>query len=107
MTNLKKKPTGRHAHYTAEFRAEAVRLLQTSGRSLSEIARDLGIAVSTLGKWVATHKEAELLAGPHLDTAKELARLRKENELLRQERDLLKNSRWLRPPVPGRNSLWY
>ena len=92
MTNLKKKPTGRHAHYTPEFRAEAVRLVQTSGRSLSEIARDLGIAVSTLGKWVAAHKEAELLSGPHMDTAKEMARLRRENELLRQERDLLKKA---------------
>ena len=32
------------------------------------------------------------VSGPHEDTAKELARLRKENELLRQERDLLKKA---------------
>jgi transposase len=32
------------------------------------------------------------LSGPHDDVGKELARLRKENELLRQERDLLKKA---------------
>ena len=58
MMNLKQKPTGGHANYTPEFRAEAVRLVRTSGRSLSEIARDLGIGVSTLGKGVAAYKEA-------------------------------------------------
>lgn len=33
-----------------------------------------------------------MLSGPHEDTAKELARLRKENEILRAERDLLKKA---------------
>lgn len=42
-------------HYIAAFRAEAVRFARTSGESLSEIARDLGIDVSTLGKFVAAH----------------------------------------------------
>jgi transposase len=32
------------------------------------------------------------LSGPHSDASKELARLRKENEILRQERDLLKKA---------------
>jgi len=40
-----------------------------------------------------------LLAGPHDDVQKELARLRRENELLRAERDLLKNDR-------GTGRLW-
>lgn len=55
MTNMK-KPAGRHAHYAAEFRSEAVSLAQTSGRPLSEIADGLSIAASTLGKWVEAHK---------------------------------------------------
>lgn len=54
------------------------------------IAEDLGVGLSTLGKWVSSTKEADLLSGPHEDTARELARLCKENEILRQERDLLK-----------------
>ena len=64
MTNPQKKPTGRHACYTVEFRAEAVRFVQTSGRSLSEIALDLGIAVSTLGKWVAALRKLSCWLAP-------------------------------------------
>jgi transposase len=38
--------------FTPEFRAEAVRLAQTSGRSRREIAADLGIGLSTLRNWI-------------------------------------------------------
>ncbi|WP_429925424.1 IS3 family transposase (plasmid) [Agrobacterium vitis] len=92
MTNTKKNSPGRHAKFTDAFKAEAVRLARTSGRPLRAISDDLGVGLSTLGKWVSAHKEADLLSGPHEDTAKELARLRKENEILRQERDLLKKA---------------
>jgi len=34
--------------YTHEFKLEAVRLVETSGKSMSQVARDLGIADSTL-----------------------------------------------------------
>jgi len=78
--------------YTKDFKREAVQLVQDSGRSLANIASDLGIGRSTLGKWKRQFTEEALLSGPHEDPAKELARLRKENELLRQERDLLKKA---------------
>jgi transposase len=78
---------------TPTFKAEAVRIVLTSGRTVGQVADDLGIGHSTLSKWVSAHKEADLLPrkffGPHADVSKELARLRKENEILRQERDLL------------------
>lgn len=92
MVNEKKKARGRHADVTAEFRAEAVRLVETSGRTVGAIAADLGVGKSTLTRWLTQHREADLLSGPHSDVAKELARLRKENEILRQERDLLKKA---------------
>ena len=76
------------------FRREAVRLLETSGRTIKSIADDLGIGVSSLGAWKRKMDRADLMAGPHEDVEKELARLRRENELLRAERDLLKK----RPP---------
>ena len=60
--------------FTDEFKREAVRLVRTSGRTIGQIADDLGIGHSTLGKWLSKHREAELLAGPHDDTAKGLAR---------------------------------
>jgi transposase-like protein len=71
--------------FTDEFKCEAVRL--TSGRSVERIANDLGIAKSTLSRWRSEHEQADLLEGPHEDVSKELARLRKENEILRQERE--------------------
>ena len=37
-----------------EYEAEAVRLVETSGRTQREIAEDLGIGLSTLRRWVAS-----------------------------------------------------
>jgi transposase len=37
-------------------------------------------------------EQVDLLEGLHEDTAKELARLRKKNEILRQEREILKKA---------------
>lgn len=78
--------------FTDDFQHEAVRLTETSGRTIAQVADDLGIGLSTLTRWKRRYREADLLSGPHEGTAKELARLRKENELLRQEHDLLKKA---------------
>lgn len=74
------------------FRKEAVRILASSGRTIKAVAEDLGVGTSSLGKWKRDLDRAELMAGPHEDVTKELARLRRENELLRAERDLLKKA---------------
>lgn len=74
--------------FTDEFKREAVRVLLTSDRTVSEIAADLGINRSTPGRWKSEQQEADLLAGPHDDMAMGLKRLKRENELLRQERDI-------------------
>ena len=78
--------------FTDDFKREAVRLTQTSGRTIFQVADDLGIGRSTLTRWKKQHRQADLLSGPHDDVEMELARLRRENELLRQERDLLKKA---------------
>ena len=78
--------------FSDDFKREAVRLTETSGRTIKQVADDLGIGLSTLARWKRQYYEADLLSGPHADVEKELARLRKENELLRQERDLLKKA---------------
>ena len=88
---VKKQDAGRRVT-DAAFRAEAVRILATSGRTVAQVADDLGIGRSSLSKWKAQLAEATLMAGPHDDVHKELARLRRENELLRIERDLLKKA---------------
>jgi len=78
--------------FTDEFKHEAVRLTETSGRTIAQVADNLGIGLSTLTRWKRRYREVDLLAGPHEDAARELARLRKENETLRQEREILKRA---------------
>ena len=78
--------------FAEDFKREAVRLTQTSGRTISQVAADIGLGLSTLTRWKRKYQEADLLSGPQDDVEKELARLRKENKLLREERDLLKNA---------------
>src|ERR1700731_868739 len=88
-------------HYTEEFRPEAVGLLASSGRPLSQIAQELGIASSRLRAW--RNRDEGVRAGspwrPNTqaaippagaDLAAENARLRRENERLHMEREVLK-----------------
>jgi transposase len=80
-------------HYPPEFKAEAVRLFRSSGRSFPEVAKELGISDESLRRWV---KQAEIDEGERdgLSTTEreELGRLRRENKVLKQERDFLKKA---------------
>jgi transposase len=95
QTESKTKPSPpgkKRVLHTDAFKREAVRLAASGGRTTTQIASDLGIGHSTLGKWKLQFERADLMSGPHDDLHKELARLRRENELLRAERDLLKKA---------------
>src|SRR5215213_7643000 len=81
--------------FTKEFEEEAVRLVQTSGRTQREIAGDLGIGLSTLVRWIGRSRDRQAVdpvAAAATDVTAELKRLRRENEILRQERDILKKA---------------
>ncbi len=81
--------------FTDEQKAEAVRLVQSSGRSANQVARDLDLSETALRRWV---KQADIDAGkgaPGALSSDELAefrRLRRENQRLRMERDFLKKA---------------
>jgi transposase len=81
--------------YTTEFKAEAVRLQRESGKSVAEAARDIGVAGSTLGKWIR-QAEIDEGGGPKgaltTDEREELVRLRREVRQVKQERDFLKKA---------------
>ncbi len=80
--------------YTAEFKREAVQLVQTSGKSIAQVARDLGISDTSIHQWrkdLAEHgPEAFPGSGHQTAIEEENRRLKRENEVLRQERDILK-----------------
>ncbi|GLV55912.1 transposase [Dictyobacter sp. S3.2.2.5] len=82
--------------YTKEFKLEAVHLVQTSNKPMIQIARDLGIADSTLHHWCKqlTEHGAQAFPGSGHQTPQEeeLRQLKRENDLLRQERDILKKA---------------
>lgn len=79
--------------YTQEFRDEAVRVTVTSGKSVAQVARDLGIKVATLHEWRRHARyEHHLPVADNETSEQQLKRLQKENELLRQERDILKKA---------------
>ncbi len=82
--------------FTTDFKLEAVRLAQTSGKSVSQVARDLGIADSTLFQWCKqlTEKGPEAFPDSGHQTAleEENRRLKRELEQMRQERDILKKT---------------
>jgi transposase len=79
--------------YPPEFRAEAVRLVRASGRSIPQVASELGVAIQSLRGWV---KQSEIDASERegLSSAEreELGRLRRENARLREEREILKKA---------------
>ena len=78
----------RRRKFTKEFKREAVRLLRTSGKNQTQVARELGVATSVLGTWMAM-VEAEEKTGLTPEELEELKRLRKENARLQMEVEIL------------------
>ncbi|MET0936626.1 MAG: transposase [Luteibacter sp.] len=86
-----------HQSFTPEFKREAVRLMDHSGRPAAEIALELGIRRNQLYKWKAQLERAGDKAFPGsgakpLDEQAEVARLRRELARVTEERDILKKA---------------
>ena len=79
--------------YPPEFRREAVELVRVGGRSVKEIAKDLGVADQTLRNWVdRAEVDAGRAAGLSSDEKAELRELRRRVRTLEMERDVLKKA---------------
>ena len=80
--------------YSKEFKEEAVRLTQTSGKPIAQIARELGISDSAIHGWrkelAEKGKEAFPGKGHQTDAEEEIRHLRRELERVQKERDILK-----------------
>jgi transposase len=84
----------RASKYPAEFRAHAVELFRSSGRSQRAVSLELGISNELLRRWVqqADRDEGRRQDGLTTSERDELRLLRAENKTLRMERDLLKKA---------------
>ena len=87
MKNSKKK-------YDKEFKLNAIRFYEESGKKLSEVEEELGIGVGNLSRWRRELEKEKAEAfrgnGNMSEEQKELYRLRREIEILKEEREILK-----------------
>ena len=83
-----------HQVYTAEFKEAAVQRVK-DGRSVSAVARELGMSMQTLRNWLKASEAGKLNgAGAKVVTAEqmELSRLRAENKRLQMELEIAKKA---------------
>lgn len=87
----------RPSKYPEQFRRDAVELVRSSGRSLREVGKELGVNHETLRNWVNAARRAE--AGQSdgaqqisADERDELRRLRKKVAELELEKEILRKA---------------
>ena len=82
----------RKSNYSQEFRESTIKFcIDNSDRSISSIARDLGLNKGTLALWVNDYKaKNNLLKNETLE--QENKRLKKELAILKQEKEILKKA---------------
>lgn len=80
--------------YPSEFRREAIRLVEATGRRYQDVAVELGISSESLRKWI---KQEQIDRGERDDgltssERDELRRLRRQVRDLEAEREILKRA---------------
>jgi transposase len=82
--------------YSEDFKRDAIRLLETSGKRLSEIEQELGLPHGLLRKWqkrFQVNPVSEQLELSDVEQLKaEVRALKRELEITRMERDILKKT---------------
>ena len=80
--------------YPPEFRRDVVELVRSSGKTVAQVARELGLNRETVRCWVRRDQADRGERSDLLSTAEqqELVRLRRENTELKLEREILKQA---------------
>ena len=96
MADEKPKPQPeqrRRGRYPKQFKKDAAALVIDQGRSVADVARELGVIEQTLGNWVRQERiDRGLKEGTTTEVREENTQLRREVKRLTMERDLLKRS---------------
>lgn len=82
--------------FSREFKQEAVRLIEESGKSVAEIAADLGVSDNSLYRWRQEFRRDGEQAFPGKGRLKAddeyIRQLEQELKIVKQERDILKKA---------------
>lgn len=82
--------------YSDEFKRDAIRLQETSGKSIGAIERELGLSHNLLRQWKKRYQvddETNELDRSEIEQLKaELRQAKRELDIARQERDILKKT---------------
>ncbi|NJL55995.1 transposase [bacterium] len=82
--------------YSDEFKREAIRLQESSGKTVAEIERELGLSHNLLRQWKKRFQidaESNTLELNEVEKLKlELSQVKRELEIVQQERDILKKT---------------
>ena len=80
--------------FTAEFKAEAVKMVVEQGATIKSVAERLGVNYHSVRDWVRSAKAASpvCLVAQDLPLEEQVRQLQKENARLRMEREILKKA---------------
>lgn len=79
--------------HTKEFKEEGVRLTVTSGKSVTQVAKDLGIPLNTLHSWRQQARNERRLPISETETPEQkIKRLERELRMVTEERDIIKKA---------------
>ncbi|WP_307427455.1 IS3 family transposase [Pseudarthrobacter defluvii] len=78
--------------YGAEFRQDVIDVARKGEAPLAQIAKDFGLSVTTLKRWIAIAERKESGAGPAAAESAEMRELKKRNRLLEQENEILRRA---------------
>ncbi|MGP4788369.1 transposase [Psychrobacter sp. 1Y11] len=89
--------TSKRQEYTREFKLEAISLVIDHKRKVAEVAKTLGVGVSTLDNWVRKYKKEKQGIRPTeglalTDDQRRIQELEREVRQLKMEKDILKKA---------------
>jgi transposase-like protein len=85
---------GGFRRFSPQFKAEAVQMVVVTGRTVTEVARSLGVTPQGLGNWVRAYRVEHLVPGKPIDPlgVARIRQLEDENRRLVMENEFLKKA---------------